>query len=266
MRQWQQSEGLYQTSGRGGHDVGNRSRPTKFGLNKELEGNVFDLGKKSSADLLRTTQIKIAQYIGSQYGGDIMGELEMKKEFVSAPPQYPLSAIQRQPDYEKMIWQQQQNNLAKLQRHKVWLQAAIVASMSDSNRADLQDDMFDIDNEIIQVKYNISADVKVPLTEEEKGEWKTNKKHTVSVSRNTYSTSKRIFPSSSGSVRNAYKIRCTMMINGKTSIKSKNHWSFMCEIYCTTALTLQPYFYKVKVCSYVFEPKIASPRFSRYPF
>ena len=67
------------TSGRGGHGGGNRSRPTKVGLNKELEGNVFDLGERSSAYLLRTTQIKIAQYIGSQYGGDIMGELEMKR-------------------------------------------------------------------------------------------------------------------------------------------------------------------------------------------
>ena len=51
-----------------------------------------------STDLLQTTQIKIAQYIRSQYGGDIMGELEMKKEFVAAPPQYPASAILREPD------------------------------------------------------------------------------------------------------------------------------------------------------------------------
>ena len=75
------------TSGRGGRGGGNRSPPTKVGLNKELEGNVFDLGKRLSADLLQTTQIKIAQYIGSQYRDDIMGELEMKKEFVASLPQ-----------------------------------------------------------------------------------------------------------------------------------------------------------------------------------
>jgi hypothetical protein len=74
------------TTGRGGRGGGNRSRPTKVELNKELEGNVFDLGERSSADLPRTTQIKIAQYIGSQYRGDIMGELKMKKEFIAAPP------------------------------------------------------------------------------------------------------------------------------------------------------------------------------------
>jgi hypothetical protein len=41
-----------------------------------------------------------------------------------------------------MIRKQQQNNLAKLQRRKVRLQAAIDASTSDSDRADLEDDMF----------------------------------------------------------------------------------------------------------------------------
>jgi hypothetical protein len=36
--------------------------------------------------------------------------------------------------------------------------------------------MFNVDNKIIQVKYDISVNVRVPLTEEEKGEWKTNEK------------------------------------------------------------------------------------------
>ena len=94
------------TSGRGGRGGGNRYQPTKVGLNKELEGNVLDLGKRTSADLLRTTLIKIAQYIRSQYGGDIMGELEMKKEFIALPPQYPASATLRQLDYKKLIRKQ----------------------------------------------------------------------------------------------------------------------------------------------------------------
>ncbi len=58
-------------------------RTTKTGLNKELEGNIFDLGERSLADLMCTMQIKIAQYIGSMYGGDIMAELETKTEFVA---------------------------------------------------------------------------------------------------------------------------------------------------------------------------------------
>ncbi len=63
-----------------------------------------------------------------------------------------------------------------MQKHEVRLQAAIDASTSDSNRVDLKDNMFIIDNKIIQVEYNMSVAVKVPLTKEEKGEWKTNKK------------------------------------------------------------------------------------------
>ena len=84
-----------------------------------------------------------------------MGELEMKKEFVAAPPQYPQSAIQRQPDYETLIRKQHNNNLAKLQRRKVRLQTTIDATTSVSNREDLEDNIFDIDNEIIQVEYDM---------------------------------------------------------------------------------------------------------------
>jgi hypothetical protein len=64
-------------AGRGawGGRGGVRTRSTKMGLNKELEANIFDLGERSSANLMRTTQIKIAQYIGSLYGGNIMGDL-----------------------------------------------------------------------------------------------------------------------------------------------------------------------------------------------
>ncbi len=52
-----------------------QSQPmTKMWLNKPLKGNIFNLGERSSADLMRVTQIKIDQYVGSQYGRDIMGK------------------------------------------------------------------------------------------------------------------------------------------------------------------------------------------------
>jgi hypothetical protein len=38
-----------------------------------------------------TDNKKITQYLGSMYGGDIMGELETKKEFVAPPTEYPLT-------------------------------------------------------------------------------------------------------------------------------------------------------------------------------
>jgi hypothetical protein len=105
-----------------------------------------------------------------------MGELETKKEFVAPPPQYSTSAILCQPVNENMIWLQQENNLSKLQKCKVRLQAAIDASTSDSNQEELEDNMVDINNKILQAKYNQSVKVKVPLSNEEKGEWKTIEK------------------------------------------------------------------------------------------
>ena len=105
-----------------------------------------------------------------------MGELEMKKEFVAAPPQNPQSALLRQPDYKSMIQKLQSNLFKKLQIRKTRLQTAINAFTSDSNCAYLEENMFDIDNEIMEVKYDTNIDVKVPLTKEEKGEWKTNEK------------------------------------------------------------------------------------------
>jgi hypothetical protein len=81
--------------------VGEAAAPPKLGPLRPLEGNIFDLGERSLADLMRTTQIKIAQYIGSMYGGDIMGKLETKTEFVTPTPEYPQSAKTKQAGYEK---------------------------------------------------------------------------------------------------------------------------------------------------------------------
>ena len=66
---------------------------TKTGLNKELKGNIFDLCKRLSTNLMHTMQIKIAQYIGSLYGGDIVEELETKTEFIAPTPDYPATAV-----------------------------------------------------------------------------------------------------------------------------------------------------------------------------
>jgi len=116
------------TAGRGGR--GNyrfKSSSSKTGLNKELEGNIFDLGERSSADLMRTTQIKIAQYVGAHYSGDIMAELQTKTEFVVPPPEFPATAKARQPVYETMIRAQQANNLTKAERRKARIETDIAA-------------------------------------------------------------------------------------------------------------------------------------------
>ena len=60
-----------------GRGAGYTSKPKmlKVGLCKELENHIFDYGGSNAADLMRTTQEKITQYIGIKYGEDIANEL-----------------------------------------------------------------------------------------------------------------------------------------------------------------------------------------------
>ncbi len=76
---------------------------------------------------MRTTQIKIAQYIRTMYGGDIMREFETKTEFVSITPEYPQSVKDKQAKHEIMVWANQRNKLAVLQRKETCLAAKIAA-------------------------------------------------------------------------------------------------------------------------------------------
>jgi hypothetical protein len=153
--------------------VASPERIVKTGLNKELEGNIFDLGERSSADLMRNTQIKIAQYIGSLYGGDIMGELETKKEFVAAPCEYPKSAQDRKTGYETMIRAQQQKALANLRRkeERIKIQISITDPNAVNDIVNLEEQLSEVEIKILRAEYDLATDVELPLTEEEKGEW-----------------------------------------------------------------------------------------------
>ena len=163
--------------GRGGRGTA-RVRTIRTGLNKELEGNIFDLGERSSADLMRTTQIKIAQYIGSLYGGDIMGELETKTEFVTPTPEYPQSAKDRQAGYETMVRATQRNVLSTLRRKKTRLENQIASTPIDEiEQIDVLDEkLSEVENEILRSEYSANSEVELPLTEEEKGEWRQSQK------------------------------------------------------------------------------------------
>ena len=79
--------------GRGGRTVDGRGggysksvRTVKVGLCKDLEGNIFDFGTKTLADLMRTTQEKIVQYVGTKFGADIANELQNRVTCVIPPP------------------------------------------------------------------------------------------------------------------------------------------------------------------------------------
>jgi hypothetical protein len=162
--------------GRGSHGT-TRTRTVKTGLNKELEGNIFDLGERSSADLMCTTQIKIAQYMGTQYGGDIMGELQTKMEFVVPPPEYP-AAEAKCSKYEKMIRAQQKKAKESLKRKKKLLNDKIKAlPATDTEQLVATEELLsEVKIQILKAEYDADAKIELPLSEEVKGEWRQNQK------------------------------------------------------------------------------------------
>jgi hypothetical protein len=70
--------------------MGYTSKPktSKVGLCKELESNIFNYGVSNAANLMRTTQEKIGQYVGIKYGEDIASELTNKTTVTIPPPVY----------------------------------------------------------------------------------------------------------------------------------------------------------------------------------
>ena len=165
---------------RGGRSTTFRTRSIKTGLTKELEGHIFDLGERSSADLMRTTQVKIAQYMGSLYGGDIMGELETKKEFVPPTAEYPPETEKRRLIYQSMMRKQYNNEhdklLRKRQRAATKLAERRNEGADDSEIEQLEDELTELDNNILKVDYDRTADINLPMTDEEKAEWRMSQK------------------------------------------------------------------------------------------
>ena len=105
--------GRGQNSGRAGRGPGNgrgqgrgcgtgytsKPKTSKVGLCKELEDNIFDYGVPNAADLMRTTQEKIWQYVGIKYGEDIANELTNKVMVTIPPPVYSTAILLRHQEW-----------------------------------------------------------------------------------------------------------------------------------------------------------------------
>ena len=80
-----------------------KQKTTKVGLCKELESHIFDYGVVNAADLMRTTQEKISQYVGVKYGEDIANELTNKTTVVVAPPVYSAAILLRHQEWKAHV-------------------------------------------------------------------------------------------------------------------------------------------------------------------
>ena len=80
-----------------------KPKTSKVGLCKELEDNIFNHGVPNAADLMRTTQEKIRQYIGIKYGEDIANELTNKATVTIPPPVYSPVILLRHQEWERHV-------------------------------------------------------------------------------------------------------------------------------------------------------------------
>lgn len=167
--------------GRGGRNAGGRGRgggkasgrtssisaTTKCaqkGLCAELEGNVFDIGQRTSADLLRTTLEKLIQYVGAKYGEDIANELENRQPNVMALPQH-TPEVQRKHTSKVALKRTQQNALLGAhQTMAVNIQAELDTNPNPARTLEL----VHINNEIAQLQHDLTEDTPIKLDDEEK--------------------------------------------------------------------------------------------------
>jgi hypothetical protein len=96
---------------------------TKTGLCKDLEGHVFDYGSSNAANLLQTTQEKIAQYVGTKYRKDIEKELKNKVTVTLPSPSYSSDILARHQEWKAIVRRRQFNLLTALRADFVLLEA-----------------------------------------------------------------------------------------------------------------------------------------------
>ena len=78
-----------------------------------------------------------------------------------------------------MVRAQQANNLAKVQKRKARIEPDILALPQPPDAAvleDLEDKLYDIENEILQIKYEQGMDIMAPLDNAESVEYKRTEK------------------------------------------------------------------------------------------
>ena len=82
---------------------------SKVGLCKELESNIHNYGVSNAANLMRTMQEKIGQYVGIKYGEDIVNKLTNKTTVTIPPPVYSTAILLRHHEWERHVRKKQVN-------------------------------------------------------------------------------------------------------------------------------------------------------------
>jgi hypothetical protein len=142
--------------------AGYTSKPktSKVGLCKELEDNIFDYGVPNAADLMRTTQEKIGQYVGIKYGEDIAIELTNKATVTIPPHVYSTAILLRHQEWERHVRRKQVNMRTALDAKLAQLQSA--SGIQDAVA------IAKVENQVKDVTYHQGQEVPCNLTDSEK--------------------------------------------------------------------------------------------------
>ena len=108
------------------------------------------------------------QYIAAKYGSDIANELQNQTKVVINPPEYSTHILARHNAQVSIICAQQMNMLSAY-----WAKLAAIEQNITSNpsNADLLTDLVNVNNNIIQLEFEMSQEVDVLLSEKEKSEY-----------------------------------------------------------------------------------------------
>ena len=154
-------------NGRGHDGAGHASKTSakKVGMCAELHHHIFDYGVANAADLMRTTQEKIAQYVGSKFGED---KVTNKQAVVVPPPQY--SAAIKTPRHQE--WERH------VRSKQTRVRAALTAKLGQLQGAAVPDvvEIADVENQIDDITYQQGKDVPYNLTKEEELEFSNESK------------------------------------------------------------------------------------------
>jgi hypothetical protein len=124
----------------------------------ELQHHVFNYGVVNAADLMKTTQEMIAQYIGLKYGEDISNEVMNKTTVVVTPPTYSAAILLRHQEWETYVRKKQTNVKAALEAKLKQLEAETVKDIVE---------IADVENKIEDITYLQGKDVPYNLTNAE---------------------------------------------------------------------------------------------------
>jgi hypothetical protein len=147
----------------------------KVGLCADLQHHIFDYGVANAADLMRTTQEKIAQYVGVKYGEDISNEVTNKSAVVVAPPVYSPAILLKHQQWEAHVRRKQTKVKAALNAKLIKMRALRIEEQDEV-------DIAEVENQIEDITYQQGQAVPYNLTDSEKLEYSNESKtHSVRV-------------------------------------------------------------------------------------